>query len=117
MTHRHAYRRHVTPRPSDKHIRQLRAFLNKAEKMARTPCANPLPFVRAAERAGRVILPVGHQGEGSVFVSLIRLGKEFLRLDQDARHRAADQITNLAEQCRAALDAEPEPRRRRDVHG
>lgn len=116
MTHRHAYRRHVTPRPSDKHIRQLRAFLVKAEKMARTPCANPLPFVRAAERAGRVILPVGHQGEGSVFVRLIRIGKDFLRLDSEARRDAAESIADLAQRCREALEAAPPPRRK-DIHG
>ncbi|MNS33784.1 hypothetical protein D3C72_659020 [compost metagenome] len=116
MTHRHAYRRKVTPRPSDKHLRQLRAFLSKAEKMARTPCANALPFVRSAERAGRVILPVGHQGETSVFVRLIRIGKAFMRLDNDGRRDAAYGIADLAQRCREVLDAEPQPRRR-DVHG
>lgn len=116
MTHRHAYRRHVTPRPSDRDLRVLNRMLARAEKAGRTPCANPLPFVRAAEKAGKAILPVGHQGEQSMFVRLIRLGKEFLRMDGDARREAAATITDLAERCRAALDAAPQ-RERRDVHG
>lgn len=115
MTHRHAYRRRVTPRPSDRDLRLINRMLARAEKAARTPCANALPFVRAAERAGKAILPVGHQGENSVFVRLIRIGKDFLRLDQDARREAANQIVMLAEQCRDALDAAPA--QRRDLHG
>lgn len=117
MTHRHAYRRHVTPRPSDRDLRVLNRLVVRAEKAGRTPCANPLPFVRAAEKAGKAILPVGHQGEQSVFVRLIRLGKDYLRLDNDARREAAATIADLVERCRAALDAEPQPRCRRDVHG
>lgn len=115
MTHRHAYRRRVTPRPSDRDLRLINRMLVRAEKTARTPCANALPFVRAAERAGKAVLPVGHQGEHSVFVRLIRIGKDFLRLDLDARREAASQIAELTDRCREALAATPT--QRRDVHG
>lgn len=115
MTHRHAYRRRVTPRPSERDLRLISRLLVRAEKAARTPCANALPFVRAAERAGKAILPVGHQGENSVFVRLIRIGKDFLRLEPEARREASSQIADLTDRCREALDAAPA--QRRDVHG
>lgn len=106
MTHRHAFRRHVTPRPSERDLRTWHRLLTRAAKVARTPCADPMPFVRAAERAAKAIMPPGHQGERSVFVALVRLGREaWLKLDAAGRRDQAPEVARLADLCRAALNA------------
>lgn len=115
MTHRHAFRRHVTPRPSERDLRTWRRLLTRAAKVTRTPCADPMPFVRAAERAAKAIMPPGHQGERSVFVALVRLAREsWLKLDAEGRKTHAEEVGRLAGLCQIALDAyEDQPKRSR----
>lgn len=130
MTHRHAYRRGVVARPSDKDLRTLRRLVVRAEKAAADPAGKGLPFVVAAEKAWRAVLPIGFRGADQCFIQLIRIGKgegrpdgksTFLTLTGDARSAAVARMPDLANQCRAALDAiETQAggaRQRKDIDG
>lgn len=118
MTHRHAFRRRVAPRPSAADIRVWRRLLKRAAPIARGPMENAhvvhgLAFVVAAEKASKAIAPVGHQNAGSAFVTLVRIGMGFLKLDAVARIAAAERVGGLVAECRGALDAldgGPQPR-------
>ncbi len=103
MTHRHRFRRGVAPRPSDKDLRLLGRLLKRAEKACRPDGAGVLPFVVAAEKAGKAVLPVGHTGADSVFVRLILIGKGFGGMSAEARAGREVEIGRLVGACRAVL--------------
>lgn len=120
MTHRHAIRRGVAPRPSDKDLRRWRRLLKRIEPIVANPMARALPMVIAAEEANAAIMPVGHQGPGSVFSMLVRRCEPYLKLGPVQRVEAAEAIGLLAEQCREILDDGPDApgvRRRKDIDG
>lgn len=113
MTQRHAMRRGVTPRPSEKDERLLRRLIVRAKAVAADAARDGKPFVIAAEKAGKAILPVGHQqNPDSPFVALIRLGKRWLLLNVTERLAAAGTVRELAEACGEALDVEAGGQRR-----
>lgn len=105
MTQRHAMRRGVKPRPSDKDIRALERLLKRAAPLAADPFADGLPFVLAAEKAGKAILPVAYQVPGNPFSRLMALAGTFLTLATADRYAVAAQIGEAVGQCRAALEA------------
>ena len=113
MTQPHAKRRGVIPRPSDAHMRLLRRLLKRAEGAAKDPVKNAKAFAIAADKAGKAILPVGHQHADSVFTRLIRLGKRFLLLTFVQRGEEAANITAMVAACGAALDEAEAPGQRR----
>ena len=107
MTHRHRFRRGVTPRPSDKDLRLLERLLKRADGACRPELGfgrGVVPFVEAAKKAGeKAILPVGHRGPDSVFVRLIRIGKGMGREPLGAQEARAAEISRLVAACRAVL--------------
>lgn len=120
MTHRHRFRRGVAPRPSDKDLRLLGRLLKRADKACRPDGAGVQPFVDAAERAGKAVLPVGHTGPDSVFVQLIRIGKAFGGMSAEDQAGRAAEIGRLVGACRAVLAADaPQPGLpfRKDIDG
>jgi len=120
MTHRHRFRRGVAPRPSDKDLRLLGRLLKRAEKACRPDGVGALPFVVAAEKAGKAVLPVGYTGADSVFVRLIRLGKDFGGMSGEERVGLEAEIGRLVGACRVVLAAgEPQPGLpfRKDIDG
>ena len=106
MTHRHAFRRGVAPRPSAADIRVWRRLLKRAAPIAADPMTDALSFVVAAEKANKVIVPVGHQNPGSAFVTLVRVGMGFLKLNAVERMAGGERVRGLIEECRAVLDAD-----------
>jgi hypothetical protein len=121
MTHRHRFRRGVAPRPSDKDLRLLGRLLKRAERACRPDGAGAVPFVVAAEKAAKAVLPVGHQGRESVFVRLIQLGQGFGRMSAEGRAGQAADVERLVAACRAVLTAGPQGQGclpfRKDVDG
>lgn len=95
------------PRPSDDDLGVWRRFLKHAGKIARKPDGNVGSFVRAAEKAGKVVLPVGHQRSDSPFVQLVRMGTGFYRLTPAARAEASAPMTALVAECLAVLGDVP----------
>lgn len=104
MTHRHAFRRGVAPRPSAADIRVWNRLLKRAAPVARDPMEHALSFTIAAEKANKAIAPVGHQNAGSAFVTLVRVGMGFVRLNAVERVAAAERVCGLIAECRAVLD-------------
>lgn len=105
MTHRHAFRRGVAPRPSAADIRVWRRLLKRAAPIGADPIENALSFVVAAEKANKAIAPVGHQGPASAFVTLVRVGMGFLKLNAVERIRDGEKVRGLVIECRTVLDA------------
>lgn len=116
MTHRHAFRRGVAPRPSSKDLRVWSRLLSRADRVLKRPDDVGLPFVIAAEKACKAIAPVGHQHTGSAFVDLVRLGSGWLTIPADKRAASLDQLKTLTAACREALEAS-EGRQRKDIDG
>lgn len=106
MTQRHAMRRGVKPRPSDKDIRVLERLLKRAAPLGADPFGPGMPFVIAAEKANKAILPVALQDDPkNPFSRLIRLAKTFLALSPADRMAAGPGIAQAVAEARAALDA------------
>ncbi len=105
MTHRHAFRRGVAPRPSAADLRVWRRLLKRAAPIGADPMENALSFAVAAEKANKAIAPVGHQNPGSAFVALVRVGMGFLTLNAVERMAAGERVRGLVVECRAVLDA------------
>lgn len=103
------------PRPSDDDLGVWRRFLKHADKIARNPDANLGSFVRAAEKAGKVVLPVGHQRPDSPFVQLVRMGAGFYRLTLAERAEATATMATLVTECLAVLGEASGPEVRRPV--
>lgn len=104
MTHRHAFKRGVAPRPSERDLRIWRRLLKRAAPIGADPLENALSFVLAAEKANKAIAPVGHQHTGSPFVTLVRVGMGFLRLNATERMAGGERVRGLVAECRAVLD-------------
>ena len=104
MTHRHAFRRGVAPRPSAADIRVWRRLLKRAGPVAANPMEHALSFVVAAEKANKAIAPVGHQNPGSAFVTLVRVGMGFLKLNAVEREAQGERVRGLVAECAAVLD-------------
>lgn len=124
MSHRHAQRRGAPARPSERDIRLLQRLTKRARAAARDPEGKALPLVVAAEKAGDAILPLGFRGEAQCFVTLIRLGKGFLKQGHADRGVAGPSLIALADDCEAALGTAaeaPGPSRdineRKDIYG
>lgn len=105
MTHRHALRRGVAPRPSAADIRVWRRLLKRAAPIGADPMDNALSFVMAAEKANKAIAPVGHQDAGSAFVALVRVGMGFMKLNAVERMAGGERVRGLVVECRTVLDA------------
>ena len=109
------------PRPEPKDIDRWRRLVKLAGKGAARPMGDMAALGRAADRARKAIMPVGHQHGGSPFVQLLAAARMFGLLDLVARQRAAPDLASLASACVAILDppaAPPPPRRTRaDVDG
>lgn len=107
MTHAHAKRRGVTPRPSEAHLRMLARLVKRAEVAAKTPtdAKKALVLTQEAERVARqAVLPVGHQSdEASPVVRLIRMAKGW-HLSK-AREAEAQSLSELAAWAREIVDA------------
>lgn len=122
MSHRHAFRRGVTPRPSEKDLRVWGRLLKRAS-VIREGCSpdQTQAFVTAACKAGGAIMPVGHQGRESAFATLVRLGKGWFKpRSTEDRRRDEAEISRLTTVCLAVLDApaaEPVRRERKDIDG
>lgn len=113
MTQRHAMRRGVTPRPSEKDERAWRRLIVRARAAAKDATGNGKPFVIAAEKAGKAIAPVGHQQDAdSPFIRLVRLGKRWLLLNVTERLAEAATVRELAEACAEVLDLDAGGQRR-----
>lgn len=102
------------PRPSPTEMTAWRRLMTRAEAVAKKPLSDPMPFVRAAEKAGKAVAPVGHQGADSAFIQLVRMGKGWLTLSGVERQQKAGDVRGLLDRCRAVLepaaaegDAEP----------
>lgn len=111
MTHRHAFRRGVAPRPSAADIRSWRRLLKRAAPIGADPMQDAhrihdLAFVVAAEKANKAIAPVGQQGWASPFVALVRMGMGFMKLNAVERMAAGERVRSLVEECRAVLDGD-----------
>lgn len=119
MTQRHAMRRGVAPRPSDKDLRVWHRLLKRAGPIGRDPHSDGLSFVLAAEKAGKAIAPLGHQHVASPFVALVRTGKGWLGLNAAERVTAGEKVRGLVEECRAVLDGSHDrgPLFRKDIDG
>lgn len=130
MTQRHAMRRGVKPRPSDKDIRVLERLLKRAAPLGADPFGQGMPFVIAAEKANKAILPVALQDDPrNPFSRLIRTAAKFLTLSPADRMAAGPEIAQAVAEGRAALAAPAptpaKPRRgesrlpayRRDIDG
>lgn len=110
MTHRHAFKRGVAPRPSERDLRVWRRLLKRAGPIAANPtehalAVHGLAFVLAAEKANKAIAPVGQQHAASAFVSLVRVGMGFMRLNAVERADGGERVRGLVVECRAVLDA------------
>lgn len=118
MTQRHAMRRGVAPRPSERDERAWRRLIIRARAIARDATGNGKPFVIAAEKAGKAIAPVGHQGAESAFIQLVRLGKRWLVMNVTDRLAQAGRVVELADACAEVLDQPGELKRtRKDIDG
>lgn len=120
MTHRHAFRRGVAPRPSEKDLRLWGRLLKRAEAIGDCGAARAQAFTVAAEKAAKAIAPVGQQRVDSAFVQLVRVGQGFLRLSVDDRRAALARIVTLTADCRAVLNGgpgRPERPERKDIFG
>jgi len=118
MTQRHAMRRGVAPRPSDKDMRIWARLLKRAAPIGRAPHSDGLSFVLAAEKAGKAIMPRGHQHTASPFTALVRTGKGWLTLNAAEREAAGERVRGLIAECEAALEALADGRReRKDIDG
>lgn len=91
--------------PSEAHLKQWRKLVAKAQAVAEAPLSDAVGFVQAAEKAGGAVAPVGHRGEGSPFMKLVRLGKRFLLLNGVQRQEEAEQIGEWAAFIAETLDA------------
>lgn len=107
MTHTHAKRAGVVPRPSEAHLRMLARMVKRAEVAAKAPedSKKALALTLEAEKVSRkAILPVGHQNDAaSPVVRLIRAGMEWHRLPD--RAAKAQSLADLALWTREVLDA------------
>lgn len=74
-----------------------RRFVRTAERCARDPLSKAATFARAAQRAGKMLLPPEQQTETSDLVALIRLGKRFLCLTGVERQQQAGEVARLAQ--------------------
>lgn len=104
MSHAHRRRRGVAPRPSDKDIRLWDRLLKRAEAVAQHGPAAVGAFAEAADKAGRAVMPIGHQHPGNAFSRLVRLAEAF---DRRPPEREADlaELRQMIGDCRAALGA------------
>lgn len=118
MTHRHAFRRGVTPRPSEKDLRLWRRLVTRALLLTDAPGRADPPFLTAARKAAKAILPVGHQRSDSPFVRLVRIAESLAAAKGDARAVMALDARRMATAAGEVLDAlEAGPRERKDIVG
>lgn len=121
MTHRHAFRRGVAPRPSEKDLRVWSRLLKRADSIGDCSAARAQAFTIASEKAAKAIAPVGHQRVDSAFVQLVRLGQGFLRMPLAARQGEAATVARLSAACRevlaAPVAAPAAARERKDIDG
>lgn len=125
MTHRHAFRRGVAPRASEKDMRTWSRLVTRATALRvqeREGSDRDWAFERAAARASKAILPAGYQSAGSPFVRLVRLAAGFPSLDGGERVERLNRIKEAAGECLIALHriAEAEPAKqasRKDIYG
>ncbi len=92
----------AAPSPTD--IARWRKLTDKAARVAADPLGDALGFVQAAEKAGAAVAPVGHRGEDSPFMKLVRLGKRFLLLSGVQRQAEAANVRDWAEAVVETLD-------------
>ncbi|PZU62332.1 MAG: hypothetical protein DI552_00235 [Brevundimonas sp.] len=92
----------VTPTETD--VARWRKLAAKAAVVAADPLGDALGFVQAAEKAGAAVAPVGHRGEDSPFMKLVRLGKRFLLLSGVQRQAEAGNVRDWAEVIVETLD-------------
>ncbi|WP_296166546.1 hypothetical protein [uncultured Brevundimonas sp.] len=119
MTHRHAFRRGVAPRMSDKDVRQWRRLITRASKLRLDSSPKIVrSFVIAAEKAAKCIMPAGQRTVASPFSQLVRLGEAWFRPRPDAQ-RAEDltTVSDLATRCGALLDQDEPAQDRKDIYG
>lgn len=119
MTHRHAFRRGVAPRMSDKDVRHWRRLITRASKLkADSPQKIVRSFVIAAEKATRCIMPAGHRTQGSAFSQLVRLGEAWFKPRPETQ-RVEDlaAVHDLAARCGEALNADDWDQTRKDIYG
>lgn len=108
MAHRHAMRRGMAPRMSDRDERLLRRLIVRAQALVPDAIRNGEPFSAAADRAGQAVLPLGHRKDPeSPFVALIRLGKRWLLIPVAERPGHAATLRDLSERCAEVLDGQP----------
>jgi len=120
VTHRHAFKRGVAPRPSDKDVRVWRRLLKRAAPVGQDPMTDALSFAVAADKAAKAIAPVGYQDRASPFVALVRIGQGFLKLNAVERIEQGERVKGLVEECRTILDRQdggPQLRLRLDIDG
>lgn len=95
--------------PSEAHVRHWRKLSAKARAVAEAPLSDAVGFVQAAEKAGGCVAPLGHRGEDSAFMKLVRLGKRFLLLSGVQRQEEAEQIGLWADAIDQTLDTMGQP--------
>lgn len=111
-------------RPGDGHFfdrdaKAWRRLIKAARVQVRAPLVDAYHLLKAADAAGRAVLPPGHVRRDSSFVQLIALGRMFWRLDHFNRTQQAAQLERLADTCEAALAQPPPAGRppRADIYG
>lgn len=103
--------RGTPPRPTDRDLNCWKRLLKRASLASGDPAGDPLSFVKAAEKAGRAVPPVGHQGLDSPFVALVRMGKGWAATPRNERTDLAPELRRLVRACLAILSSgEPQPR-------
>lgn len=112
MTHRHAFKRGVAPRPSEADIRAWRRLIKRALAVGVDPGKPGKPFSISADKAAKAILPVGHQGPDGVFTRLVRIGKRWLVITGTERQALGAEVRELARDCAEILDGAPGELRR-----
>lgn len=109
MTHLHAKRRGVVPRPSEAHLRMLARLVKRAQVALNNPedTGKALMLTKEAERvAKKAVLPVDHQNDAnSPVILLIRLSKDWLAMGGERRAQSAQGLGVYAAEAREVVDA------------
>ena len=119
MTSPHVHRR-APPVPTERDLRLWRDLIAKAVRCADRPERDGQALYRAAMRAHKAVMPVGHQHGQSAFIDLIKASEYWRSLPATDRAEVAANLALKADACRAVLDGDeagPERPLRKDIFG
>ncbi|WP_374572573.1 hypothetical protein [Phenylobacterium sp.] len=106
-------------------LKALDRLVRRAEGMVRRPHSDPEAFRRAADQAGRAVLPMAQRRRDGELVQLMDLGRAWGGMSPEAREARVPELAALAKICRASLATDappaplppPAPRYRADLDG